>query len=134
MTKKLINRTLILTLLLMVLKMLIWFVRELPIMRQSYLDSENGMHNTAEELYRVEWKNNNRIVHPPSLAMDKYDPIIYWLIKLIFITTSVIIIGQLCFCYFNNDFDNFFEKYTDPPLTKFCNWVHRRNNNEEECK
>lgn len=27
-------------------------------------------------------------------------------------------------------FDDFFKKYTDPKLQKFCNWINRRNGTE----
>lgn len=134
MTKKLISKIVILIFFIIGWKIGTWLYHEVPIMKQSYIDSENGMYSTERELYRTHYKNGKIIIDPPSLAMDKYDPVIYVLIC----TFSFVIIlfgsGSLLFHYNVGDFDDFFEKYTDPPLTKFCNWIHRRNNNEEECK
>jgi hypothetical protein len=134
MTKKLISKLVTLTLFIIGFNIGAWLYHEVPIMRQSYIDNENGMYTTERILYRTHYKDGETIIDPPSLAMDKYDPVVYLLLCVSFFIILLFGSGLLLFHYNVGDFDDFFEKYTDPPLTKFCNWVHRRNNNEEECK
>ena len=69
-----------------------------------------------------------------SIYLDKYHPDSYNFFRNISIFIIVIFSIIILFGYITGEFDDFFEKYTDPPLTKFCNWIHRRNDNEEECK
>jgi hypothetical protein len=39
----------------------------------------------------------------------------------------IVILGYIIFMYFNGEFDNFFEEYTDPKLKKLCDFLNRRN-------
>lgn len=134
MTKKLISKIVILIFFIIGFKIGTWLYHEVPIMRQSYIDSENGMYTTERELYRTHFNDGQQVIDPPSLAMDKYDPFLYVLICAIFFIIVLYGSGLLLLHYSIGNFDDFFEKYTDSPLTKFCNWIHRRNDNEEECK
>ncbi len=49
------------------------------------------------------------------------------LITVIGTCIGVGILIMLLIIYSNRDFDDFFEKYTDPYLKKFCDFLNRRN-------
>jgi Mn2+/Fe2+ NRAMP family transporter len=39
----------------------------------------------------------------------------------------IVILAYIIFMYLSGDFDDFFEKYTDPKLKKLCDFLNRRN-------
>lgn len=45
----------------------------------------------------------------------------------ILLIISILALGYITYMYFLGDFDDFFEKYTDPYLKKFCDFLNRRN-------
>ena len=52
---------------------------------------------------------------------------------LVFSLVSLVIFMALIFHmiqYFEGKYDKFFQKYTDPKLQQFCNWINRRNKTE----
>ncbi len=45
----------------------------------------------------------------------------------IILLITIFLLLRILYLYFNGDFDDFFEEYTDPPLKKFCDFLNRRN-------
>lgn len=44
---------------------------------------------------------------------------------------AIFVIGFIMvIAWMGGEFDDFFKKYTDPKLQKFCNWINRRNGTE----
>jgi hypothetical protein len=46
---------------------------------------------------------------------------------IIILIITIFLLLRILYLYFNGDFDDFFEEYTDPKLKKFCDFLNRRN-------
>ncbi len=123
MTKKLINRTIVLIIISIVI------FKFIPSYQNTYFafrDKENGMVSQYDkEHYPATHKD--KIV---SEYMGKYDEDFFIIMTLMLVVVCFFFGGWLVHDYVKGEYDNFFEKYTDPKLQQFCNWVNRRNKTE----
>lgn len=124
MTKKLIRNIIYFILLFIVVRFL------LPI----YYKSCIGVYHEVIK-NKVSIKRHNDF--PMLYTIEQASEYVTWYSPFIFIVgtcVSVVFIFYLWFSfidsYKNGSINSFFQKYTDPKLQQFCNWVNRRNKTE----
>lgn len=121
MTKKLINRTLLIGLLYIIFQYAVpYYIGSM----HAYMDERKGM---VSQQSKDRWPgvySDNKV----SDYMTNYESNVFLTSSFIIGVLLIFVLVGLISAYADGFYDDFFKEYTDPKLKEICDWIHRRNN------